>query len=110
MYGQPPPTGTTGTQETTGTNPAPNPNMPMPMPMPMFNPFAMFGMPTGPIPGSQGPQVPTTTVAPEVKYQEQLKKLEEMGFVNKETNLQVLIATNGNINLAIERLFNLMGK
>lgn len=50
--------------------------------------------------GSGNSQVPV----PEVRFQQQLEQLNSMGFVNREANLQALIATGGDINAAIERL------
>ncbi|KFO31305.1 Ubiquilin-1 [Fukomys damarensis] len=41
---------------------------------------------------------------PEVSFQQQPEQLSAMGFLNREANLQVLIATGGDINAAIERL------
>ncbi|XP_069463238.1 ubiquilin-4 isoform X2 [Ambystoma mexicanum] len=41
---------------------------------------------------------------PEVRFQPQLDQLSAMGFINREANLQALIATGGDINAAIERL------
>lgn len=41
---------------------------------------------------------------PEVRFQQQLEQLSAMGFVNREANLQALIATGGDINAAVERL------
>ncbi|ELW59848.1 Ubiquilin-4 [Tupaia chinensis] len=41
---------------------------------------------------------------PEVRFQQQLEQLDSMGFINREANLQALIATGGDINAAIERL------
>lgn len=41
---------------------------------------------------------------PEVRFQQQLEQLNAMGFLNREANLQALIATGGDINAAIERL------
>uniref|UniRef100_H3CHM8 Ubiquilin-4 n=1 Tax=Tetraodon nigroviridis TaxID=99883 RepID=H3CHM8_TETNG len=41
---------------------------------------------------------------PEVRFQSQLDQLSAMGFINREANLQALIATGGDINAAIERL------
>ena len=41
---------------------------------------------------------------PEVRFQQQLEQLNSMGFVNREANLQALIATGRDINAAIERL------
>ncbi|XP_036988502.2 ubiquilin-4 [Artibeus jamaicensis] len=50
--------------------------------------------------GSGSSQVQT----PEVRFQQQLEQLNAMGFINREANLQALIATGGDINAAIERL------
>ncbi|EPQ08598.1 Ubiquilin-4 [Myotis brandtii] len=50
--------------------------------------------------GSGNSQVQT----PEVRFQQQLDQLNAMGFINREANLQALIATGGDINAAIERL------
>ncbi|XP_028658260.1 ubiquilin-1-like isoform X1 [Erpetoichthys calabaricus] len=44
------------------------------------------------------------TQTPEVRFQQQLEQLSAMGFLNREANLQALIATGGDINAAIERL------
>ncbi|OCT66532.1 ubiquilin 4 S homeolog isoform X1 [Xenopus laevis] len=41
---------------------------------------------------------------PEVRFQSQLDQLNAMGFINREANVQALIATGGDINAAIERL------
>ncbi|XP_038624555.1 ubiquilin-4 isoform X2 [Tachyglossus aculeatus] len=41
---------------------------------------------------------------PEVQYQQQLEQLSAMGFIDREANVQALIATGGDINAAIERL------
>ncbi|XP_059001324.1 ubiquilin-4 isoform X3 [Mustela nigripes] len=50
--------------------------------------------------GGGGSQVQT----PEVRFQQQLEQLNSMGFINREANLQALIATGGDVNAAIERL------
>ncbi|XP_075463828.1 ubiquilin-4 [Ascaphus truei] len=42
--------------------------------------------------------------SPEMRFQQQLDQLRAMGFINREANLQALIATGGDINAAIERL------
>ncbi|KAK1174682.1 ubiquilin-1-like [Acipenser oxyrinchus oxyrinchus] len=42
--------------------------------------------------------------SPEVRFQQQLEQLSAMGFLNREANLQALIATGGDVNAAIERL------
>ncbi|CAH8866775.1 unnamed protein product [Trichobilharzia szidati] len=44
------------------------------------------------------------TVPPEQRYQAQLEILASMGFVNREANLQALIATFGDVNAAVDRL------
>lgn len=46
----------------------------------------------------------SNTQNPEVRFQQQLDQLSAMGFLNREANLQALIATGGDINAAIERL------
>ncbi|MGH0121357.1 UNVERIFIED_CONTAM: hypothetical protein FKN15_033000 [Acipenser sinensis] len=46
----------------------------------------------------------SATQTPEVRFQQQLEQLSAMGFINREANLQALIATGGDINAAIERL------
>jgi len=48
-----------------------------------------------------------SSVAPETRYQAQLEQLAAMGFMNREANLQALIATFGDINAAVERLLAL---
>lgn len=47
---------------------------------------------------------PQQLQSPEVRFQQQLEQLSAMGFLNREANLQALIATGGDINAAIERL------
>lgn len=41
---------------------------------------------------------------PEERYRAQLEQLTGMGFVNRDANLQALIATYGDVNAAVERL------
>lgn len=43
---------------------------------------------------------------PEERYRLQLEQLVEMGFNNREANLQALIATFGDVNSAVERLIS----
>jgi len=43
------------------------------------------------------------------KYKEQLQQMKDMGFVNEETNIQVLKQCSGNVQFAIERLLNMLG-
>ncbi|GIY46433.1 hypothetical protein CDAR_585921 [Caerostris darwini] len=40
----------------------------------------------------------------EERYKSQLEQMQVMGFVNKQANLQALIATFGDVNAAVERL------
>ncbi|XP_047996443.1 ubiquilin-1 isoform X2 [Leguminivora glycinivorella] len=44
---------------------------------------------------------------PEQRYSQQLEQLAAMGFLNREANLQALIATFGDVNAAVERLLAL---
>uniref|UniRef100_A0A2A4J8D9 UBA domain-containing protein n=4 Tax=Noctuidae TaxID=7100 RepID=A0A2A4J8D9_HELVI len=44
---------------------------------------------------------------PEQRYSQQLEQLTAMGFLNREANLQALIATFGDVNAAVERLLAL---
>lgn len=46
-------------------------------------------------------------VDPKEKYKEQNQKLKDMGFINDELNIQVLIKTGGNVDAAVERLLNM---
>lgn len=50
---------------------------------------------------------------PNVNYEElysvQLKQLEELGFVNKQVNLEALKHTGGNVEAAVERILNMLG-
>uniref|UniRef100_A0A182Q7D6 Ubiquilin-like protein n=1 Tax=Anopheles farauti TaxID=69004 RepID=A0A182Q7D6_9DIPT len=48
-----------------------------------------------------------TNIPPEERYRSQLEQLTAMGFVNREANLQALIASFGDINAAVERLLAL---
>ncbi|KAM8869778.1 ubiquilin-4 isoform 1-T2 [Spinachia spinachia] len=45
-----------------------------------------------------------TSQTPEVRFQQQLDQLNTMGFIDRQANLQALIATGGDVNAAIERL------
>lgn len=42
--------------------------------------------------------------SPEARFESQLQQLEGMGFTDREANLRALIASNGNVNAAVERL------
>ena len=43
---------------------------------------------------------------PEQRFSSQLDQLANMGFINREANIQALIATMGDVNAAIDRLLN----
>ncbi|KAI1233244.1 Ubiquilin-1, partial [Lamprotornis superbus] len=59
---------------------------------------------TSPASGTAEPGHQQFLQNPEVRFQQQLEQLSAMGFLNREANLQALIATGGDINAAIERL------
>jgi ubiquilin 1,2, putative len=46
----------------------------------------------------------STQQPPEERYRNQLEQLATMGFMNREANLQALIATFGDVSAAVERL------
>jgi ubiquilin len=46
------------------------------------------------------------TRPPREKYASELAQIKEMGFNDEELILQMLKQTNGNVNLALERLFS----
>jgi ubiquilin len=66
-----------------------------------FMPFGGFG---------GGFPTENSSVPPEERYKDQLEKMAEMGFTNKEANIQALQATGGNVEMALERLFSMMGR
>ena len=46
---------------------------------------------------------------PRERFATQLQQVKEMGFNDEETILQILVQTNGNVNLAMELLFTSLG-
>ena len=67
----------------------------------------------GALMGTPGIALPPNTAAtsnepPEVRFQSQLQQLTEMGFYDADANIRALLATGGNVNLAIERLLQNM--
>lgn len=108
--GQPNPQGTPDNQ---GQG-QPQPQMPMPdlsallnnpqLAQGMGNFGGMGGM--GFNPGMFTPP-PQSNLPPEEEYKEQLQRLEEMGFTNREVNIQVLKQCYGNVDLAIDRLLGM---
>ena len=89
-----------------------NPNMNMGGMPNMANLFGgMGGMPqTGAQQPSSQPQAqpqPQQNVDYKVLYKDQLNQMKDMGFVNEETNIEVLKKCDGNVQFAIERLLNM---
>jgi len=57
--------------------------------------------------GMGGFGVPPPVANPEEAYADQLTQLEGMGFFDRQTNIQVLQATGGNVNAAVDRLLQM---
>ena len=73
---------------------------------------AMGGQPGGAMPGMPGmpppqPAAPADARPPEERFRDQLDQLMGMGFADQASNIQALQATQGNVQLAIERLLNM---
>jgi ubiquilin len=60
-------------------------------------PFGGSGTQTGAAPSTQ---------PPEERFREQLQQLQDMGFTDRQANIAALVATNGFLQGAIERLLN----
>ncbi len=72
--------------------------------MPALDPAMMAQMEA--MMGGGVPQAnPSDTRPPREKYATELAQIKEMGFNDEEVILQMLVSTNGNVNLALERLF-----
>ena len=55
--------------------------------------------------GAYSPAVaPVNQDPPAVRFAAQLEQLQNMGFTDVEANTRALVATNGNVNVAVERL------
>lgn len=54
--------------------------------------------------GAGARPAPTASAAPSVRFAEQLRQLNGMGFTDEAANVRALTATNGNVNAAVERL------
>ena len=52
---------------------------------------------------------PADTRPAREKYASQLAQIKEMGFTDEETILSILEQTNGNVQVALERLFTMLG-
>lgn len=82
----------------------PNPNF--------FNPYVQNQIPNNQNSLPQNPLFQnminnSVNVSPEEKYKSQLTQMNEMGFQNKQANIEALDATMGNVDAAIERMINL---
>jgi ubiquilin len=51
---------------------------------------------------------PAAVADPETAYASQLQQLQDMGFFDRQTNIQALQATGGNVNAAVDRLLSQM--
>jgi ubiquilin len=58
--------------------------------------------------GSGSGSMPAQTVpaAPAVRFAEQIRQLNGMGFTDDGANIRALTATNGNVNAAVDRLLS----
>jgi ubiquilin len=61
-------------------------------------PFFPFGFPMN--------VQPPVQQDPEQRFALQLQQMSEMGLTNRQLNIQCLLMSNGNVDLAIERMFN----
>ncbi len=74
---------------------------------------SLLGTGTGMTTTPQQPSVPTTNTPaatplqnPEVQYSNQLAQLNAMGFSDQSANIRALVASQGNVNAAVERLIS----
>ena len=66
---------------------------------------AMMGGGAGAGAGAASTGAAADTRPPREKYAEQLTQIKEMGFNDEDAILQILEQTGGNVQLALERLF-----
>jgi len=52
------------------------------------------------------PAAQASSEPPEIRFASQLQQLQDMGFFDRDENLQALLMTGGNVNAAVERLLN----
>ncbi|XP_067933008.1 ubiquilin-2-like [Watersipora subatra] len=64
----------------------------------------LLGMMGSSAPVATPPAAPVVTMPPEQRFADQLEQLANMGFVDRQANIQALTATYGDVNAAIERL------
>ena len=78
-----------------------------------FNPFMqMFN----PVNNPMSTPPPSTPIVPSPQstnlqqlYSAQLQTMKDMGFINEDANIRALQASGGDVNVAIERLLNMLG-
>jgi len=94
-------TGSTGATTASGTTPATTTPatgaQPAPGVLPAV-PLFPFGFPMN--------VQPPVQQDPEQRFAVQLQQMNEMGLTNRQLNIQCLLMSNGNVDLAIERMFN----
>ena len=78
-------------------------------PMNFANLFAPPPAAGGSVPSATPSTAPAAGQDPKEKYASQLQQMKDMGFINEQANLQALIATNGNVEAAVERLLSMIG-
>ncbi|KAL4423598.1 hypothetical protein ABPG77_004638 [Micractinium sp. CCAP 211/92] len=67
---------------------------------------ALMGMLGGGAGGMGGFGAPPPPANPEQAYAAQLQQLQDMGFYDRDANLRALVASGGNVNVAVERLLS----
>jgi len=106
----PPSANTTGTGSTppsqTGIPPGTTTSIPPPGSVPQVA-GTMPQLGTWPFfPGFITPMAQQPVQDPEQRFAVQLQQLNDMGFTNRQLNIQCLLMSNGNVDLAIERMLN----
>uniref|UniRef100_T1JDD4 Ubiquilin-4 n=1 Tax=Strigamia maritima TaxID=126957 RepID=T1JDD4_STRMM len=91
------PTGTANTAPTAG-------EIPSSIPTPTSAQAQAFNQLMAQMISTLAPQAVPGQQPPEDQYRMQLEQLTAMGFMNREANLQALVATFGDVNAAVERL------
>jgi len=94
-------TSSTGGTGATGTTPATTTPATGAQPVPGVVPgvpFFPFGFPMN--------VQPPVQQDPEQRFAVQLQQMSDMGLTNRQLNIQCLLMSNGNVDLAIERIFN----
>lgn len=65
-----------------------------------------LGQPAAPAAAAAAAPAPAPAVSNEERFRSQLQTMNEMGLNDNEKNIRALLASNGNVNVAIERIFN----